>query len=102
VSQVHDVYALVREIREQRFPRNRNFDVYETAFGAKARRVHRFLRGIEKDLLNADEVEVEHLDGQWRVTMRFPAVRLRRLVCLTDDERAILVEDPRLSPLLGS
>ena len=101
-----DVYALVREIRERRFPRNRHFDAYETAVGAEARRVHRFLKGIEKDLLAADEVDVEPYNADpkgnrgWRITMRFPAVRLRRVVCLTDDERAILLEDPRVAPLL--
>jgi hypothetical protein len=98
---VPDVYALVREIREKRLPRNRNFDVHATAGGAEARRVHRFLRGIEKDLLAAEEVVVEtDANGQWRITMRFPSVRLRRVVSLTNGERAILLEDPRVAPLL--
>jgi hypothetical protein len=102
---VPDVYALVREIREKRLPRNRNFDAYETADGAEARRLHRFLRGIERDLLAAEEVSVEppQENGQkrqWRITMRFPSVRLRRIVSLTEDERAILLEDPRVALLL--
>ncbi len=100
MSEVHDVYALVREIREKRLPRNRNFDAHDTAHGAEARRVHRFLKGIEKDVLAADQVEVEEANGQWRITMRFPSVRLRRIVALTEAERAILLEDPRVASLL--
>ena len=97
-----DVYALVREIREKRLPRNRNFEAHATADGVEARRVHRFLRGIEKDLLAAEEVAVEADDtnGLCRITMRFPSVRLRRIVSLTPGERAILLEDPRVAPLL--
>jgi len=102
---VPDVYALVREIREKRLPRNRNFDAHATADGVEARRVHRFLRGIEKDLLAAEEVAVEAdagpgKSGPWRITMRFPSVRLRRIVSLTHGERAILLENPRVAQLL--
>ncbi len=96
-----DVYALVREIRDQRLPRNRFFDEHATAGGAEARRLHRFLRAVEKDLLAADQVEVEKEAARWRITMRFPAVRFQRVVHLTRDEHAILVEDPRVARLLG-
>jgi hypothetical protein len=96
---VSDVYALVRSIREKRFPRNRYFDEHATPDGAQARRLCRFLRGIEKDLLAADEVVVERVPG-WRITMRFPAMRLERVVSLSEDEHAILVEDPCIAEKL--
>jgi len=97
---VSDVYALVREIRDKRLPRNRFFEAHATTGGAEARRVHRFLRAVEKDLLAADQVEVERAGAGWRVTMRFPSVRLSRVVVLSPDEHAILVEDPRVAWLL--
>jgi len=96
---VSDVYALVREIREKRWPRNRFFEAHATPGGAEARRVHRFLRAVEKDLLAADQVEVEREAAGWRITMRFPSVRLSRVVVLSRDEHAILVEDPRVARL---
>jgi hypothetical protein len=97
-----DVYALVREIREKRFPRNRYFDEHATPGGAEARRLHRFLRAVEKDLLEAEAVEVarDTANDIWRVTMRFPSVRLSRVVALSSDEHAILIEDARLRQLL--
>lgn len=96
-----DVYALVREIREKRLPRNRFFDEHATPGGAEARRLHRFLRAVEKDLLAAEEVEVTRDAASWRVTMRFPSVRLSRVVVLSSDDYAILVaEDGRLRQLL--
>ena len=95
-----DVYALVRSIRDKRLPRNRHFDEHATPRGAEARRVHRFLRGVERDLMAAETVDVAREDTHWRVTMRFPSVRLRRVVSLTPDEHAILVEDPRVAQLL--
>jgi hypothetical protein len=99
---VSDVYALVREIRDKRLPRNRFFEAHATPGGAEARRVHRFLRAVEKDLLSADEVEVERAAAGWRVTMRFPSVRLSRVVVLSLDEHAILIEDPRVARLLSA
>ena len=104
-ERVSDVYALVRSIREKRWARNRNFDEHATPTGAQARRVHRFLAGIERDVLEAEDVEVERAHGAdgsgvWRVTMRFPSVRLHRVVSLTDGEHAILVEDARLAERL--
>ena len=95
-----DVYALVREIREKRWPRNRFFDAHATARGAEARRVHRFLRAVERDLLTAEQVVVEREADRWRITMRFPSVRLSRVVLLGADEHALLVEDPRVARLI--
>jgi hypothetical protein len=98
---VTDVYALVRELRESRLPRNRFFDAHATDSGAEARRVHRFLRAVEKDLARAEQIEVDQEGARWRVTMRFPSVRLSRVVLLSSDEHAILVENPALARLLA-
>jgi hypothetical protein len=102
-GRVSDVYALVRSIRDQQLSRNRHFDEHATVNGAEARRVHRFLRAIERDLLAAAEIEVEReADSRWRISMRFPSVRLRRMVSLSEGERAILVENPRVAALLAA
>ncbi len=99
-----DVYALVRSIRDKRLPRNRFFAEHATTNGAAARRLHRFLSGIKRDLLSAEIVEVVHDETvpRWRVTMRFPSVRLHRVVWINADEHAILVEDPRVAERLSA
>jgi hypothetical protein len=95
-----DVYALVRSIRENRWSRNRNFDEHEGPAGAEARRLHRFLRGVERDVRSAGVVRVRRRDGGYTVSMGFPEVRLTRSVALTDEEHALLAEDPQLARLL--
>jgi hypothetical protein len=98
---VSDVYALVRSIRENRLPRNRHFEEHEQPVAQEARRLHRFLRAIESDLREATSVEVAPGGaGGVVVTMRFPAVRLSRVVALTREEIALLVEDPQLATVL--
>jgi hypothetical protein len=97
---VSDVYALVRSIRANRFSRNRHFDEHATPEAAAARRLNRFLRGIERDLLTASHVQVRRDGEGYTVWMQFPAVRLSRRVALSPEEHALLVEDSRLGPLL--
>jgi hypothetical protein len=97
---VNDVYDLVRSLRAATWPRNRHFDAHATKSGAEARRLHRFLRGVERDLLAADRVLVRERDGGIVVEMGFEAVRLSRVVSLTRQEHALLVEDPRVATLL--
>jgi hypothetical protein len=91
---VSDVYAIVREIRENRLSRNRNFELHAQPIGEEARRLHRFLRAVERDLSAAEQVTVARSDAGWTVTLAFPAVRLTRVVSLTPEEYEILVEDP--------
>jgi hypothetical protein len=98
---VNDVYALVRSIRQNRLPRNRHFDEHDGDRGARARRLHRFLRGVERDLLAASEVGVRQNAAGIVVRMAFPTVRLTREVSLTADDRALLVENPELARLLA-
>jgi hypothetical protein len=97
---VNDVYALVRSIRQARFPRNRHFEAHATPAGREARRVHRFLRGIERDLRAAESVRVTRAHAGFTLEMRFPAVRLERVVLLTPGEHALLTEDPELAARL--
>jgi hypothetical protein len=97
---VSDVYALVRSIRANELPRNRHFDTHATAEGAEARRVHRFLRAIERDVETANVVRVRRHDNGYTVVMEFSAVRLRRVVMLTAQEYALLVENERLQERL--
>jgi pyridoxine 5'-phosphate synthase PdxJ len=98
---VNDVYALVRSLRAATWPRNRHFDAHATPTGAEARRVHRFLRAVERDVRRADTVRVHRTDGgSVKVEMAFGAVRLSRVVMLTPDEHALLVEDAEMAERL--
>jgi hypothetical protein len=97
---VNDVYALVRSLRAATWPRNRHFEAHATPTGAEARRLHRFLRAIERDLRTADSVRVVPRDGGATVTMTFGAVRLSRVVALSPEELALLVEDPEIAARL--
>jgi hypothetical protein len=99
---VNDVYALVRSLRAATWSRNRHFEAHATPTGAEARRVHRFLRALERDLHRADAVSVRRrLPDAFEVKMSFPAVRLERVVTLKREEHALLVEDARLARRLA-
>ena len=95
-----DVYAIVRSIREKRFPRNRFFDEHKTEASVEARRVHRFLRAVERDVLVAREVRVQCKRPGYELSLGFPDVRLTRVVSLTEEEYALLVEEPRVAERL--
>jgi hypothetical protein len=98
---VTDVYALVRSLRNQQLSRNRHFDEHNTDRGARARRVHRFLIGLSRDLLDARDVRIRRIASGYRISMTFPTVRVTREVLLTDGEHALLLEDQRLASLLA-
>ena len=69
--------------------------------GAEARRLHRFLRGVERDVRAADTVRVRRSDGGGvTVEMAFGAVRLSRVVTLSREEHALLVEDADMATRL--
>ena len=97
---MNDVYALVRSLRAATWPRNRHFDAHATPTGAEARRLHRFLRGVERDLMAADTVRVRSTDEGVVVEMAFGAVRLSRVVKLTREEHQLLVEDAAIAARL--
>lgn len=98
---MNDLYAMVRSIRERRWSRNRNFDAHATAEGAQARRLHRFLAGVEHDVLGASEVKVTQRGDRYLVAMSFDKVRSRRVVVLDAEEYALLVENPRIAALMA-
>jgi len=99
---VNDVYALVRSLRAATWPRNRHFDAHATPTGAEARRLHRFLRALERDILAADSVNVRHGSDGIVVRLAFPSVRLERVVTLSPEEHAMLVEDARIAARLAA
>jgi hypothetical protein len=94
---VNDVYDLVRSLRAATWPRNRHFDAHATPTGAEARRLHRFLRAVERDVRTADSVKVRRHKGGVVVEMAFGAVRLSRVVTLSAGEVQLLVEDPDMA-----
>lgn len=97
---MNDVYALVRSLRAATWPRNRHFEDHATPTGAEARRLHRFLRAVERDVRTADSVRVRRADSGVVVEMTFGAVRLSRVVALSPEELALLVEDPQIAARL--
>ena len=98
---MNDVYALVRSLRAATWPRNRHFEAHATPTGAEARKLHRFLRGVERDVRAADSVRVRRAaDGAVTIEMAFGAVRLSRVVTLTAEEHALLVEDAQMAARL--
>ncbi len=98
---MNDVYALVRSLRDKQWPRNRFFEAHATPSGAEARRLHRFLRAVERDVRGADRVTVRSRDGGGvTLELAFEAVRLTRIVSLTPEEHALLSEDPSLAERL--
>ena len=99
-DRVNDVYALVRSLRAATWPRNRHFDAHATPTGAQARRLHRFLRAVERDVRAADSVKVRRHKGGVVVEMAFGAVRLSRVVTLSAEELQLLVEDPDMAARL--
>jgi hypothetical protein len=100
-DRVNDVYALVRSLRAATWPRNRHFDAHATPTGAEARRLHRFLRGVERDVRAADSVRVRRHESGVTVEMSFGAVRLSRVVTLSREEHALLVEDADMAARLA-
>lgn len=91
-----DVYALVRSIRARRLPRNRHFDAHDTRQAAEARRWARLFRALERDLAAASSVELLKSEAGYELKLAFPTVRLSRSVFLTDEELALLSDDPAL------
>ncbi len=101
----HDrIYGLVRDLRAARLPRNRHFELHATPLFRAARRVHRFLRGVELDLRRATLVQASpRPEGGLRLELELGAVRFRRVVDLDARALALLLEDAAVrSALAGS
>ncbi len=109
---VKAVLDLVARMRRGAISRNRDFDIFARAEGeaARARRIHRYLRALEKDLAdsrarigNGITLLVERAsDGGRRITIEVPEVRMRRTAILSEEEYALLREHPDARALLDS
>jgi hypothetical protein len=96
------IYAMVRSLRRNELPRNRHFDAHAGADGAAARRIHRFLRGVERDLRLATRIELtDGEEGQRVLTLELGEVRLRRVVALSPTEFSILAENAENAAFLS-
>ena len=104
---VTSVLELVARMRREAFSRNRNFDAFARADAdaARARRLWRYLRSLERDLetvgklglqLTIDSLE----DGRRRITIDVPQVRIRRMAILSAEEYALLKEHPDARAIL--
>ncbi len=100
-----DVHALVRSIRDLSYSRNRNFEAHQSRASAEARRLHKFLRTVERDVLAAREVSVTRTrtsDGvRYVLEMVFPTVRMRRAVVLCAEDFELLTENEQLAAVLS-
>jgi hypothetical protein len=101
---ISTVLELVARMRRDAFSRNRNFDAFERADGdgTRARRVWRYLRSLERDLVAWGPrvgvglrlgVELRPEGGR-RIVIEVPEVRMRRVAVLTAEEYALLCEHP--------
>ncbi len=85
--------------------RNRNFESYGDPRLARARRVARFLRSLERDLLAGEglgPVAIEPLrEGRGlRIRIRFPSLRGSRTSYLSAEEFDVLLRNPELRRIL--
>jgi hypothetical protein len=106
------VLELVARMRREAFSRNRNFDVFERAEteAKHARRIWRYLRSLEADLManrsrigSGVNLRVERrADGGRRITIEVPEVRMRRTAILSAEEYALLREHLGTQSLLDS
>lgn len=98
------ILELVARMRRDAFSRNRNFEAFASADadGARARRLWRFLRSLERDLEAARaeatspirlSVHPHGEDGR-RLVIEVPALRLRRVAVLSAEEYRLLREHP--------
>jgi len=99
---VSDVYAVLKSLRANELPRNRHFEFHRTPEAAAARQLHRFLRGLERDVLRATRVTLAddaHRPGRL-LSLEFAEVRSTRKVWLNDEEFALLRENPKVAARL--
>jgi hypothetical protein len=108
------VLELVARMRRDAFSRNRNFDAFANADtdAARARRVWRYLRSLEHDLIEAgakrdvsirvEPVDPSNRDDKHRITIEVPEVRMRRTAIVSHEELELLREHPDARALLDS
>ena len=101
------VYRIVRRLRAPGAPlsRNRHYATFSAPEGRRALRIHRQLESLEADLLDdarPRSVSVERCaeSGAVRVQIDLPDVRASRTTWLSREEFDLLLDSPRLGPLL--
>lgn len=107
---VANVLELVARMRRDAFSRNRNFDAFAEADAdaRRARRLWRYLRSLEQDLLALGpcigvgvQLKVEpREEGGRRITIEVPEVRVRRVAVVSAEEYELLREHPDARALL--
>jgi hypothetical protein len=98
-----DVYALVRDLRQRRWSRNRHFQEHATRVGQRARGLHRFVASLERDICRATAVALHHTaDGDYRLELVLPQLRVRRTVVVSSELLAFLREDGAIAARLDS
>jgi len=101
---VASAIELVKRMRRDAFSRNRNFDAFARADaeGARALRVWRYLRSLERELARVGphvgtgiELRVEpREEGGRRITIESPGLRMRRVAVVSAEEYELLREHP--------
>ena len=109
---VANVLELVARMRRDAFSRNRNFDAFATADAdaSRARRIWRYLRSIETDLVAAGprigsgvQLRVEERDeGGRRITFSVPDLKLTRVAIVSAEEWDLLREHPDARAVLDA
>lgn len=97
-----ELYHLVKRLREEGLSRNRDFDALSQPIARRARRIDRWLRGLERDLRRSASVTVTPVDCGAHIVLAMPALSSRREVVITREELALLARDPVLAALLGA
>ena len=96
-----ELYRLVRELRTwPKRSRNRHFDELSQPIAQRARKVARRLDGLARELRSCGQIEVRRHDTGVLVTLDHPALKLHRKAFLTDEEHALLSDDPALAAVL--
>jgi hypothetical protein len=97
-----EIYRMVRQLRSSQLSRNRHFELHATPTAKAARRVHRFLRGVELDLRRATEVRIARRpDGSVKLELAHAQVRFRRVIELDAHAHALLLENSENADLFS-
>jgi hypothetical protein len=97
-----DLIRLVRRLRERPRPsRNRQFDELSQPMALAARKVVKRLDGLERELKSGARVTACRHERGVLVTLDYPEMKLRRAAYLTDEEHALLADDPQLAVVLA-
>ena len=96
-------HRIVRRVRKDgsSMSRNRNFFTFTDPKARRALRIARHLRDLECDVLEHSAVS-EAEDGTVVIRVRYPELNATRTAYLSRREFDLLLEDPRVSMVLGA